>query len=542
MNSWRIAYALLLLIIVGIPLVSPFKGVADSSVWQWTPEDGDRFRTLTANTLSLCAGTLAIALPAGVLLATLLYRVTFVSQSLIRFIVVLLLFVPLTVTVSSWQTFLGPEGWLPIEAWRGSDARPWALGMGPAIWVHAVAAIPWVTLIVGLGLTWIEPELEEEASLAFAPWRVLLSVTLPRARASILAAALFVILQTASEITVTDMMLVNTLAEEAYTQFTLGEHDAIARTMVIFLPMLVLVWVVVLGLMAYLERSLPPLMPASRPVQSLRVGAPWLRYLLAASLVVVLAVPAIGLLWRVGLAGHPLQWDGRIAMQFLQSELAIHGKDLPRTLGTAFVTGVFVASLALIGCWLARDCAWFRWLLLSVAAWAWVMPGPVVGISVHDIIVAIARDWPEGPWTALLYRGPSPLPIVWAHTIRTLPIAVLFLWPMVRMIPRELFEDARLSGVGAFGELVRVVMPLTLRPALIGTFMVAALCVGEISASARVETPGWESFAKILFVRMHDGAQNTVAALSLLMLGSLALIGLPMASMAWIAKLPRRGV
>ena len=49
----------------------------------------------------------------------------------------------------------------------------------------------------------VEPELEEEAALQMAPWRVVWEVTLPRCRASIAAATLFVALQTAGDISVT---------------------------------------------------------------------------------------------------------------------------------------------------------------------------------------------------------------------------------------------------------------------------------------------------------------------------------------------------
>jgi ABC-type spermidine/putrescine transport system permease subunit II len=52
---------------------------------------------------------------------------------------------------------------------------------------------------------------------------------------------------------------------------------------------------------------------------------------------------------------------------------------------------------------------------------------------------------------------------------------------------------------------------------------VTALSLGEIGAAARVETPGWETFAKILFDRMHYGVANDVAALGLLLLAGVAM-------------------
>ena len=53
-------------------------------------------------------------------------------------------FVPLPVVVSCWQSFFGSGGLLPVQFWASGMYRPWATGWGPAIWVHAVAATPWV--------------------------------------------------------------------------------------------------------------------------------------------------------------------------------------------------------------------------------------------------------------------------------------------------------------------------------------------------------------------------------------------------------------
>src|SRR5437588_85862 len=84
---------------------------------------------------------------------------------------------------AAWQTALGSEGLFPL--WNDQPGRPWASGLGPAVWVHATAALPWVILIVGTGLTMVEGELEEDALLVASPWRVLWRVTLPRCRASV---------------------------------------------------------------------------------------------------------------------------------------------------------------------------------------------------------------------------------------------------------------------------------------------------------------------------------------------------------------------
>jgi iron(III) transport system permease protein len=519
MNGCRVGYSLGLAVFVVVPLLMPFGGLLDSATWQWTSDDLDRLFQLGFITLILTLGTLALSLPLGLCLAVLLCRTHFLARRFLLFLLALSQFVPLPVIVSSWQGLLGADG---LGTWLATSDRPWATGLGAAIWIHALAALPWVAFIVGLGLTWVEPELENEASQSVGAWRVLALVTLPRARASILASALFVVLQTAGETNVTDIMMVPTLADEVRTQFVRYDREALERTLLLSLPALLLIWGGALAILSYLEKHLPPPAPPFRGQRPLDLGPAGLRLFGAFLLLTLLIVPLFSLAWKLGLTGHPRHWSSEVAWHFLHAETRVLGKELGATLATAFLTGLIVAGLALMGCWLARAHAWFRWLLFSVLIWAWVLPGPVIGIGLHDLIMLL----PEGPWKTLLYHGPSPLPIMWAQTIRALPIAVVFLWPVVRLIPQEFFEEARLGGAGTVGEFLHVVAPMTWRAALVTVLASTSLCLGEVAASARVETPGWESFTKLLLDRMHYGVDNTLAALSVLLLASLVVLGL----------------
>ena len=522
MNVWRAVYGFGLVAFVAVPVLLPFGELASPASWVWTAEDGGRLWHLGRNTFALTVGTVALSLPLGVGLAVLLFRTTLFARQFFLFLLALALFVPLPIIVTSWQGFFGADGLAPLAFLGGAEYRPWVTGMRAAIWIHALAAIPWITFIVGLGLTWVEPELEDEAAQIVGPWRVLFYVTLPRVRASILAAALFVVLQTAGEISVTDMMLVSTLAEEVHTQFTLGDRAALARTLVVSLPGLLLTWLALSAVLARLEKTLPPLLPMTRPHHSMKLGSNALRFLAAASMLVLIAVPLVSLVWKVGLAGEPRRWHIEEALHFLQAETRVNGQHLVRSLALALGTGFGIAGLAVVGCWLARDRRWFRWLLFSVLTWAWVLPGPLVGIGLKNGILLL----PEGPWKEVLYYAPSPAPGMWAQMVRVLPMAVVALWPVVRMIPKELFEEARLGGAGALAEFRHVVWPMTRRAAFVAALAASALCLGEVSASMRVETPGWTSFANLLFDHMHRGVDNTLAALCVLMLGGIAAIGL----------------
>jgi len=66
--------------------------------------------------------------------------------------------------------------------------------------------------------------------------------------------------------------------------------------------------------------------------------------------------------------------------------------------------------------------------------------------------------------------------------------------------------------------LTKIIWPLTARAFLWTALIVAALALGEIAASKLVQTPGADTFVNLLFDRMHNGVDNEVAALCLLLL------------------------
>ena len=121
---------------------------------------------------------------------------------------------------------------LIATAWLGAlgnAGRARALGLGPiltgwsgAAFIHGLASLPWVVAIVGVGLRAVEPDLEESARLDLSPVGVVLRVTLRRSLGPIAAAALAVLVLTAGDMTVTDLLSVRTYAEESYTQYQSG--------------------------------------------------------------------------------------------------------------------------------------------------------------------------------------------------------------------------------------------------------------------------------------------------------------------------------
>jgi iron(III) transport system permease protein len=490
-------------------------------------QEGDRFLQLAGNTARLTAGTLALALPAGIVGAVLLYRTNLPLRGLFRFLAILTLFVPLPLVATAWQAAVGTAGWLPIAAWKQAGWSPWATGTGPAILVHAVAGLPWVILLVGQSLCWVERELEEEALLAAGPWRVLCRVTLPRCLPAVCAAGLWVALQTATEVTVSDVMQVRTFAEEVNLQFALGDDDTLARAVAVTLPLVLLTGCLVVTVTHQMERTLPALGTWLRPPDLFPLGRARWPYLVLVLLVVgfLVGVPLCSLVWKAGLGGSPPTWSLQTTAHFVSNAVLARGGLVVRSLVLAGMAGAVAAALGLVVCWLGLDSPRFRTVALGLMAVAWVLPGPVVGLGLlrtFDWLISLSGS---GWVAAALWFSDSPLPVLWAHGLRFFPCAVAVLWPLVRLVPRELRDAARVDGASPRQELCLLVLPLTLLPWVRATLVATVLSLGELSAAKLAATPGSHTLAVEIFMQMHTGVTNDLAALCLLLLLAVAAAG-----------------
>lgn len=564
MTRWRLLVGAVLLLAIGAPLLLPFATLASHpAAWRvWL--EADRLLLLARNTVLLVALTLTLALPAGVVGAVLLFRTDLPLRRALAFLAVVALFVPLPLFASGWQAVLGSGGLLPAASWStpppgdpdraptGPSWKPWAQGIEAAAWVHAVAGLPWVVLLVGQGLRWVERELEEDALTAAGPWRVLRFVTLPRCGAAIGAAALWVAVQTGTEITVTDMMQVRTFAEEVYSQFVrpepgqtvTGGAAELARAAAISGPQVVLTVGLVLLAVQRWQRALPPRETLLAPplVYRLRGGRwPALAAVLGVS-VVLTAVPLLSLTWKAGLGGDGEGWAPTVLLIAIIRVLRAQPWLIPESLATAATAGVGAAALALLTCWLALESRWFRLLALGLVAAAWAVPGPLVGIGMKEAINRL-MDLEEvlgsaRPVRAWLYDGPSLLPVIWAYLVRLFPFAVAVLWPVVRLLPVELREAARVDGATPGQELQHVVGPLALPACVVAACVVAVLALGELSASKLVATPGSAIFTHEVFTRMHYGITPDLAALCLLVLTAVTAGGAVVAATALLLRPP----
>jgi iron(III) transport system permease protein len=497
---------------------------------------------LAEQTARLVLITEALALPAGVALGLLLFRTDLWGRRGLIGLLALAAFVPMPLHAIAWIGGFGNLGRSQVLG-----ARPWLVGLTGAAVVHAMASLPWVVLLAGVGLRTVEPELEEAALLDLPAWRVLARVTLRRGVGAIAGAALAVAVLTAGDMTVTDLLVVRTYAEEAYVQYQLG-HGPDAAAAVALPPLVVLGGLVFLASWGLL-RADPARVPSADTRVRLWTLGRWrvpLGLLAWATVGNVVALPLYALVWRAGRVGGSaaLGRAPRWSLHGLVQTLGRAGSEVAGPLLETMLWAALGASAAVALAWplawAARRPGPWRWVVAASVALTLAVPGPVAGMALILAYNAAppALDAPLVPWLIFLARTfvyDTPLRLLLAYVLRTLPYAVLVLWPALRSIPEVLLDAAALDGHGPWGQVRRVVLPLS-RGALLAAWGVAfVLALGELPATNLVAPPGMDILSVLVWGLLHTGVESHLAGVGLVMLAAFAAAGLlAVAALGWV--------
>jgi iron(III) transport system permease protein len=186
--------------------------------------------------------------------------------------------------------------------------------------------------------------------------------------------------------------------------------------------------------------------------------------------------------------------------------------------------------------WVSRREGTWRWVVAISLALLLAVPGPIAGLALR---AAYGPQWAAQaavhvPPLILLAWGlrevnDSPLMIVLAMLVRTLPYALLVLWPAVRTIPNEHLDAAALDGHGAWGQIQQVAIPLTWGAILAAWGVSFALALGELPATNMVAPPmrlGESTLSLLVWSLLHTGVESHLAGVALVMLAAIAAAGL----------------
>lgn len=490
-----------------------------------------RTQSLVRNTALLVGVTCGLSLPVGTLLAWALVRTDLPCRRAGLVALGVLLLVPLYVQAAAWQAGFGVQGWYTrlvdgpalVDGWRG------------AIWVHTAAAVPWVVLLVGAGLWLIEPELEEQALLDASPRQVFLRVTLRGALPAVGVAALWVAIVTAGEITVTDLFIVRTYAEELYTGLSIGPQPGDAP-LGVAAGVAVTAWLVLAGLLLCARLSPRQRPPTLRRRWVYRLGRwRWPTGLaVLAAMVLLAAVPLGSLVYKAGAsvvqtpAGPLHTFSLWRALAVVAASPVQSSREFGWSLGIGLLAATAATGAGVALAWPARRGGIRQLPALLVAAVCLAVPKPVLGLAIIRVL-----EWPGGGPLVWLYDQSILAPWL-ALTLVGLPPAVLIMWHALRTVPSEMLDSAAADGAGPLGQLFLIALPCRI-PALLLAWLVAlAVALGELGASILVVPPGVTTLSIKIFSLLHGGVSEfEVAGICLSLV---ALFAAAAAAVAWLAR------
>jgi len=490
------------------------------------------------NSAILAAGATAIAVPLGTLLALLIARFDLPGRRIAAACLGVLLFLPLYVQLAGWDAALGKLGWFSLA--YGSLSQPFLAGMRGAIFVHGLAAVPWAALIIGLGLMQIDPAQEEAALLVGPPRFVLRCVTLPQTLPFVAAAAIWTIVSTTSEMTVTNIFLINpgerTYTEQFYMTFSLSAEPG--EAMLTVLPGIVglaLLVAAMLWTVTRYSRQVPRHF-ANRPA-TFSAGA--FRSLLAALLwltvLALLAVPLASLISKAGFIVEHVGGERHRGWSAVQSlrEIGLAPWRFASEFCWTIVVAIGAASIAwclamLLG-WQARRGGWRALPATIATVLGLAIPGPLVGVG---LIWLMNRDLPphlslpggsDKSWLLILYDQTPLAPIV-AQAIRALPLATLVAWHSFATLDPDVLAAAALDGATPWQVFRRIAIPQRWRAIAAAWLTGFAVAAGDLAWAHLVTPPGLDLVQRRVFGLVHSGVEERVAAIALVNVIAYALI------------------
>jgi len=524
-----------------------------TTLWQFDA----RVARLWLSSARLAALTATFALPIGTVLAVAIFKTDVPGRRAAAVLLVGVMFLPIYLITGAWDAGFGVQGWFTILTNAHLAHEPLLSGWRAAVWVHALAAVPWVVIIVGASLRAVEPEIEEDAATCASPPRVLWYVSIRRALAGICLAGVWIAIVTTTEISVTDFFQVRTFAEEVYTQSALGvigigtnPVQTSSATPDSTLPALsaaglwsglALSTVLALAGIAAVSQLFTDL--ADSPNQQT-----WLwrlkskrwpaATLLWSSMLVLIGIPVGNLLYKAGIQVDVADnlrtrtWSAaKVAERFAAAPIQFRGELwLSSKIGAAAATAALALALPLA--WSLRSSvakasvarsAWrLPWLRLLALSLCLTIPGPLLGVfEIHFL-----NQPPDSPLAFLADLYDSNFAPWLAQTIRALPVAILILLPALATVPEAMLDSATIDGAGWWSRLLRIALPQRW-PAVAAAWIIAfAIAVGELAATILVMPPqrGATALSIQVFQLLHYGVDDRLAAICLFMLLAVAVL------------------
>lgn len=525
-GTWLLALPVLVVLLwtVVYPNASIIVGSFDHGLRSWrefaaSPTDREALRT----TLVISIGSVIASVAVGLPLAFLLTRVEFRGRRLLSVVATLPAALPPLVGVVAFLFLYGESGVVTrgVQALLGLDHAPWTLnGAGAIIFVHAYTMYVYVFLFVSAGLERLDTSLDEAAAgLGASRTFLLRRVTLPLLTPAIAGSMLLVFMSALGSFSapyifggglrVLSTQIVasklNGAMDLAYVETTVLAVGAIAA----------------LILLRWFERRRTYAVSSKGSVVRTRLhsrSARALAPIVGVILVVILVLPH-AMVVLVAFAR-----DGTWTTQVLPPEYTLDNfrrlatdSDLWVPIWNSVSMTAIATVLDIVVCLLAAYLLVLRrfrvrWLLATLVALPWAIPGTAIGLG-----LASTFDRTSLLGARVLLVGTFwILPL--AYFVRGVPLVSSATEGSLRQMDPSLEDAARGLGAGWWLTMRRVVLPAA-RPGLVAGAMLAAIAaVGEFVASIVLFTQANRPISIEILSQLRNFAFGTAAAFSVVLI------------------------
>lgn len=484
-------FATVVLLPIVYMLGAPFLGGGLDRTDGGNPLFDPRQLWLAARSLAIAAGTTILALIMGVPTAILLSRTDLGMKQALAALAVVPVLIPPSIHAIVWShldRLAKPVLPLNIHSLWG------------VILVLALAYFPFVFLLTTSGLQTIDPNVEEASLLNRGRFRTVTRITLPLATPHILSSAVFVFIFSVIDFGVPDILRVNVYPVEIFIQFS-ALYDEKSATLLSLPLLLMTLSLLLLHQRIMKERSFINFSGghARRVVFGLgNLGFAAHGFILLI-LILSVGVPLAVLLHAAG----PIAGYGRV-LQSCADQIAY---SLIVALAGALLAVALGFPLAII---MERSPDRPARVLFFCALLPLAVPAVTLGIGMIKV-------W-NRPFVDLLYG--SSLMVVFGYTARFLPLCVLAAISGLKQIGTGPEEAAALVTSRWSRTAGNILLPLMSRSLTTGFFAVFVLSLGELGTTLLVIPPGRETIPIRIYNLMHYGAEQTVAALCLIVVGT----------------------
>jgi iron(III) transport system permease protein len=446
-------------------------------------------RTLFWNTFFLCAGTVAISLLLGAVVATFLATREKFSPALLFFAA------PLAVSPTLMATaYLEIARTPPARAAASLGAQS-TLSVSSIFITAPVLALcfyPIIAFAIGAARRSVPLELTDAARLFGDDWNAKRRVLWPLLAPAALAACGVVAALAMWEMGAPDLLDARTYSVQIYRDFSAEQNTtqaAVDAIPMLFLGALCFVpaWRM-LQFYARWETFNAPTAPIANPN----------RWILAAAILIFVLSP---------LAPLSIFIQHMQPKHILLAVWSANGTEIWNTIvvATCAAVAIVALSLALAAAW--REYSPRTQSVLVALFTTTLLFAPIMSaIAYLTFYNRAALDFVYDSRYGLLTLGLSA---------RFLPMGVLWFHEALRRIPTNLRDAAANMGATPLQIFVSITAPL-LAPAIATLFALGwALCASELSLSVLLNAPGGQTLPVPIFNQMHIGATAEVAALSL---------------------------